>query len=140
MNVIPSPAGSLTQRTLAELIGTFWLVLGGCGAALFAAKIPSVGIGLLGIALAFGLAVLTASYAFGALSGAHFNPAITVGLAVSKRFPSKEVFPYVAAQVLGAIIGAIVLLLIARGAPWFDLQVSELVANGYGDHSPGGYG
>src|SRR5262245_10386542 len=97
---------SLTKRAVAELIGTFWLVPGGCGAAVLASRFENVGIGLLGVSLAFGLSVLTGAYAFGAISGAHFNPAITVGLASAKRFPVKEVVPYIAAQVAGAILGA----------------------------------
>lgn len=129
---------SLGKRAVAELIGTFWLVLGGCGAAVLAARFENVGVGILGVALAFGLSVLTGAYAFGAISGAHFNPAITVGLASARRFPVKEVLPYVAAQVGGAILGAFVLYMIARGALVFDVQAG-FAANGYGDHSPGGY-
>lgn len=131
---------SLTKRTLAELIGTFWLVFGGCGAAVLAAKFPTVGIGLVGVALAFGFSVLTGAYALGAISGAHFNPAITVGLAASRRFPANEIVPYMVAQVAGALLGAIVLYLIASGAPAFDAHASGFAANGYADHSPGGYG
>jgi aquaporin Z len=130
---------SLTKRTLAELIGTFWLVLGGCGAAVLAAKFTGIGIGLTGVALAFGLTVLSGAYAFGAVSGAHFNPAITLGLVVARRFPTRDLVPYVAAQVIGAVLGAWVLYLIANGAPGFDAQVSGFAANGYGGHSPGGY-
>jgi aquaporin Z len=131
---------NLSKRVLAELIGTFWLVFGGCGAAVLAATFPYNGIHFLGVALAFGLSFLTAGYAFGAISGGHFNPAITLGVAVAKRFPTKEIIPYVVAQVAGAILGAAVLLLIAKGAPLFDSQLSGFAANGYGDHSPGGYG
>jgi aquaporin Z len=130
---------SLTKRAIAELIGTFWLVLGGCGAAVLSAKFGVGGIGILGVALAFGLSVLSGAYALGAISGAHFNPAITVGLATARRFPVKEVIPYVVAQVAGAILGAVVLYLIARGSLAFDVQASGFAANGYGDHSPGGY-
>lgn len=129
---------SLTKRVIAELIGTFWLVFGGCGAAVLAATFPETGIGFAGVALAFGLTVVTGAYAFGAISGGHFNPAITVGLAVSKRFSVKEIVPYVLAQVAGAILGAAVLFLVARGAPLFDLA-GGFAANGFGDHSPGGY-
>lgn len=131
---------NLTKRVFAELIGTFWLVFGGCGAAVLAATFPNNGIHFVGVAFAFGLAVLSGAYAFGAISGAHFNPAITLGLAVSRRFPTKEVVPYVVAQVAGAILGAAVLLMIARGAPLFDPLVDGFAANGFGAHSPGGYG
>ena len=117
---------SLSKRVLAELIGTFWLVFCGCGAAVIAANFPETGVHFVGIALAFGLAVLTAAYAFGAISGAHFNPAITLGVAVAKRFPTKEIVPYVVAQVAGAILGAVLLLLIANSAPFFDPQVADL--------------
>ncbi|MBX3225213.1 MAG: aquaporin Z [Labilithrix sp.] len=130
---------SLTKRAFAELLGTFWLVLGGCGAAVLAAKFPGVGIGYLGVALAFGLTVLTGAYALGAISGAHFNPAVTVGLTVARRFPSREVLPYIVAQVLGALVAAIVLYLIASGAPAFDSRAGGFAANGFGDHSPGQY-
>jgi aquaporin Z len=129
---------NLMKRSAAELVGTFWLVLGGCGAAVLAAKIPFLGIGYAGVALAFGLAVLTGAYAFGAISGAHFNPAITVGVAVARRFPSREVLPYIVAQLAGAILGAVTLLLIARGSVGFSLR-EGFATNGYGDHSPGGY-
>ena len=114
-------------------------MLGGCGAAVLAAKFPGVGIGFTGVALAFGLTVLSGAYALGAISGAHFNPAITVGLVVAKRFPARELIPYVVAQVAGAIIGALVLFMIASGAPGFDAHASGFAANGYGEHSPGGY-
>lgn len=130
---------TLVKRALAELLGTFWLVLGGCGAALLAATVPFVGIGYLGVALAFGLTVLTGAYALGALSGAHFNPAVTVGLATAGRFPRSEIVPYVAAQVLGGVIAALVLFVIASGAPGFDAHASGFAANGFGDHSPGSY-
>jgi aquaporin Z len=126
---------SLTKRALAELIGTFWLVLGGCGTAVLAGRLVGIG----GVALAFGLSLLTGAYALGAISGAHFNPAVTVGLTVARRFPAREVLPYVAAQVAGAILGAVVLLQIANGAAGFDAQESGFAANGFGVHSPGNY-
>jgi len=129
---------SLANRLAAELIGTFWLVLGGCGSAVLAAAFPQVGIGLLGVSLAFGLTVLTMAYAIGHISGCHLNPAVSVGLCVGKRFPASELGPYIAAQVVGAIIGAGVLYLIASGKAGFDLA-GGLASNGYADHSPGGY-
>jgi aquaporin Z len=128
----------LLKRSVAELVGTFWLVLGGCGAAVVSAAFPRLGVGHLGVALAFGLTVLTAAYALGPISGAHFNPAVTVGLWAAKRFPFSEVAAYVGAQVLGAVVGAGVLLLIASGREGFSLA-SGLGANGFGEHSPGGY-
>ncbi len=130
---------SLAHRVSAEFIGTFWLVLGGCGSALLAAKFPGVGIGFAGVALAFGLTVLTMIYALGYISGGHFNPAVTLGLAVGGRFPSKDVIPYIVGQVIAAIVAAGVLKIIASGAPQFDLVASGFAANGYGAHSPGGY-
>jgi aquaporin Z len=130
---------NLTKRVLAEFLGTFWLVLGGCGAALISAKVPGVGAGILGVALAFGLTVVTGMYALGALSGGHFNPAVTLGLATARRFPTTEVLPYWAAQVAGGIVAALVLYLIAHGAPEFSATASGFAANGYGSHSPGGY-
>jgi aquaporin Z len=129
---------SLANRLAAELIGTFWLVLGGCGSAVLAAAFPQVGIGLLGVSLAFGLTVLTMAYAIGHISGCHLNPAVSVGLCVGKRFPASELGPYIAAQVIGAIIGAGVLYLIASGKAGFDLAAG-LASNGYAEHSPGGY-
>jgi aquaporin Z len=129
---------SLANRLAAEVIGTFWLVLGGCGSAVLAAAFPEVGIGLLGVSLAFGLTVLTMAYAIGHISGCHLNPAVSVGLCVGKRFPASELGPYIAAQVVGAIIGAGVLYLIASGKAGFDVA-SGLASNGYADHSPGGY-
>jgi len=129
---------TLIKRLSAEFIGTGWLVLGGCGSAVLAAAFPDVGIGLLGVSLAFGLTVLTMAYAIGHVSGCHLNPAVTVGLLVGGRFPLKDVAPYVAAQVLGAIAGAGVLYLIASGAPGFDVAAG-FASNGYGEHSPGGY-
>jgi aquaporin Z len=129
---------SLTRRMSAELVGTFWLVLGGCGSAVLAAAFPNVGIGLLGVSLAFGLTVLTMAYAIGHVSGCHLNPAVTVGLVAGGRFKSSDALPYVVAQVAGAIFGAVVLYLIASGQPGFDLA-GGLASNGYGAHSPGGY-
>jgi len=122
----------------AEAIGTFWLTFGGCGSAVIAAAYPHLGIGLLGVALAFGLTVLTMAYAVGHISGCHLNPAVTLGLAAGGRFPTRDVVPYVVAQVLGATIAAAILFLIARGAPGFDLS-NGFAANGYGEHSPGHY-
>jgi aquaporin Z len=129
----------MRTKLLAEFIGTFWLVLGGCGSAVLAAKFPEVGIGLTGVSFAFGLTVLTGVYAFGPISGGHFNPAVSVGLWAGGRFPGRNVGPYIVAQVLGAIVAAGVLYLIASGAPGFDPQASGFAANGYGEHSPGGY-
>lgn len=129
----------LTRRIVAELLGTFWLVLGGCGAAVLAAKLDGGGIGILGVALAFGLALLSGAYALGAVSGGHFNPAVTVGLLTAKRFAAKDAVPYVVAQVGGAIAGAAVLYVIARGAAGFDIEASGFATNGYGARSPGGY-
>ncbi|HTP27529.1 MAG TPA: aquaporin Z [Anaeromyxobacteraceae bacterium] len=129
---------SLLRRSAAEFIGTFWLVLGGCGSAVLAAALPQVGVGYLGVAFAFGLTVLTMVYAVGPVSGAHLNPAVSVGLWVSRRFASSDLPAYIAAQVLGGILGAAVLYLIASGKEGFSL-VNGLGANGYGAHSPGGY-
>jgi aquaporin Z len=129
---------SMSKRLAAELIGTFWLVLGGCGSAVIAAGFPEVGIGLAGVALAFGLTVLTMVYALGPVSGGHFNPAVTIGLWAGGRFDAKDVIPYFVAQVVGAILAAAVLYIIASGAPGFDVQ-NGFAANGYGDHSPGKY-
>jgi aquaporin Z len=125
-------------KLLAEFIGTFWLVLGGCGSAVLAAKFPEVGIGLTGVSLAFGLTVLTAAYALGPISGGHFNPAVSVGLWAGGRFSSRLLAPYMTAQVLGAIVAAALLYLIASGQPGFDPQAG-FAANGYGEHSPGGF-
>ena len=122
----------------AEFLGTFWLVIGGCGSAVLAAAFPELGIGFLGIALAFGLTVLTMAFAIGHISGCHLNPAITVGLWAGGRFPTREIVPYVAAQVLGGIAAGGVLYVIASGAPGFDVSAG-FAANGYGEHSPGGY-
>lgn len=125
------------KKLIAEFIGTFWLVLGGCGSAVLAAAYPELGIGFAGVALAFGLTVLTMVYALGNISGAHFNPAVSVGLWVGGRFDKKDVIPYIISQVLGAILGASVLYLIASGKAGFE--VGNFAANGYGEHSPGGY-
>lgn len=122
----------------AEFLGTFWLVLGGCGSAVLAAAFPNVGIGLLGVALAFGLTVLTMAFAIGHISGCHLNPAVSVGLWAGGRFPASKLLPYIVAQVLGAIAAAGVLYVIASGAAGFDVA-KGFASNGYGAHSPGGY-
>jgi len=129
---------SLSKRAVAELFGTFWLVFGGCGSAVLAAAFPSLGIGFAGVALAFGLTVLTMAYAIGHISGCHLNPAVTVGLVAGKRFPGSELLPYVLAQVIGAVMAAAVLYVIASGKTGFDLSAG-FASNGYADHSPGGY-
>src|ERR1044071_894672 len=129
---------SLSKRAAAEFIGTFWLVLGGCGSAVLAAAFPQVGIGLHGVSLAFGLTVLTMAYGIGHISGCHLNPAVSVGLVVGKRFPVSELLPYIVAQVLGAIAGAGVLYVIASGKTGFDVS-KGFAANGYAEYSPGGY-
>lgn len=129
---------SLTKRCTAEFIGTFWLVLGGCGSAVLAAAVPTFGIGYLGVSLAFGLTVLTMAFAIGHISGCHLNPAVSVGLVAGKRFPVSELIPYVGAQVIGAIAGAGVLYLIASGKSGFTLA-GGFASNGYGANSPGGY-
>jgi aquaporin Z len=126
------------DKLSAEFIGTFWLVLGGCGSAVLAAAFPDVGIGLLGVSLAFGLTVVTGAYALGPISGGHFNPAVSVGLCVGGRFPSALLLPYVVAQVLGGVVGAGVLYLIASGRADFSLA-GGFASNGFGAHSPGGY-
>ena len=128
----------LTNRLAAEFVGTFWLVLGGCGSAVLAAAFPNVGIGLLGVALAFGLTVLTMAFAIGHISGCHLNPAVTIGLVVGGRFKSSEAIPYIIAQVVGAVVAAALLYLIASGKAGFDLA-GGLASNGYAEHSPGGY-
>lgn len=125
-------------KLVAEFIGTFWLVLGGCGSAVLAAKFPEVGIGLVGVSFAFGLSVLTGAYALGPISGGHFNPAVSVGLWAGGRFPAKHLGPYIVVQVAGAIVAAAVLFLIASGQAGFDVQAG-FAANGYGEHSPGKY-
>jgi aquaporin Z len=127
-----------TQKYAAEAIGTFWLTFTGCGSAVIAAGFPQVGIGLVGVSLAFGLSVVTMAYAIGHVSGCHLNPAVTVGLAAGGRFPVGQILPYVIAQVIGAVVAAGVLYLIASGAPGFDLA-KGFASNGYGTHSPGQY-
>lgn len=127
----------LSKRVTAELFGTFWLTFGGCGSAVLAAAFPGVGIGLLGVSLAFGLTVLTMAYAIGHISGCHLNPAVSLGLVVGKRFPAKDLLPYWAAQVIGAVAGAFVLYAIASGKP--DFVLGGFASNGFGEHSPGGY-
>src|SRR5512144_1480950 len=129
----------MSRRLAAEFVGTFWLVLGGCGSAVLAAKFPGVGIGLLGVAFAFGLTVLTMAYAFGHISGGHFNPAVSVGLWLGKRREAKALVPYVVVQVIAAIVAAAVLFVIASGKAGFSVA-NGFAANGYGAHSPGGYG
>jgi aquaporin Z len=126
------------RKYAAELIGTFWLTFAGCGSAVLAAAFPQVGIGLLGVSFAFGLSVVTMAYAIGHISGCHLNPAVTVGLAAGGRFPAGQIAPYVIAQVIGAILAAALLYVIASGAAGFDLA-KGFAANGYGDHSPGKY-
>jgi aquaporin Z len=128
---------SIGKRVTAEFFGTFWLVLGGCGSAVIAAVFKDVGIGLLGVSLAFGLTLLTMAFAIGPISGCHINPAVTFGLVTAKRFPASELLPYVIAQVLGAVAGAGILYAIASGRPGFEM--GRFAANGYGEHSPGGY-
>jgi aquaporin Z len=128
----------LSKRAAAEFLGTFWLVFGGCGSAVLAAAFPTLGIGFVGVALAFGLTVLTMAFAIGHISGCHLNPAVSVGLVVGKRFPASELLHYVMAQVLGAIAAAGVLYVIASGKSGFDLSAG-FASNGYAEHSPGGY-
>ena len=127
------------KKLSAEVIGTAWLVLGGCGSAVLAAAFPNVGIGLHGVSLAFGLTVLTMAYSIGAVSGCHLNPAVTVGLAAAGKHPKNEVLPYIVAQVIGGILGAAILYAIASGKAGFDVVASGFAANGYAEHSPGGY-
>jgi aquaporin Z len=129
---------SLSRRLAAEFIGTFWLVLGGCGTAVLAAGFPHLGVGFVGVALAFGLTLLTMAYAIGHISGCHINPAVSVGLWAGGRFPAHEVIPYIVVQVLGGILASSVLYVIASGAAGFNLSAG-FAANGYGAHSPGGY-
>lgn len=126
------------KKYVAESFGTFWLVLGGCGSAVLAAAFPNVGIGLLGVSLAFGLTVLTMAYAIGHISGCHLNPAVSVGLWAGGRFPANQLLPYIVAQVIGAVVAGGVLFLIASGKAGFDVSAG-FASNGYGEHSPGGY-
>src|SRR5919201_5738133 len=130
---------TLSKRLAAELIGTFWLVFGGCGSAVLAAAFPNLGIGFHGVALAFGLTVLTMAYAIVHISGCHLNPAVSVCLCVGRRFPASKLILYIFAQLVGAIIAGGILYLIASGQTGFDLVKSGLASNGYGDHSPGKY-
>ncbi len=129
---------SMGKRAFAEFIGTFWLVLGGCGSAVLAAAFPGLGIGFVGVALAFGLTLLTMAFAIGHISGCHLNPAVSFGLWAGKRFPGSELLPYIIAQVIGAIAAAGLLYLIASGRAGFDIA-GGLASNGYAEHSPGGY-
>ncbi|MBE9560544.1 MAG: aquaporin Z, partial [Proteobacteria bacterium] len=126
------------EKYVAESFGTFWLVLGGCGSAVLAASFPDVGIGLLGVSLAFGLTVLTMAYAIGHISGCHLNPAVSIGLWAGGRFPANQLLPYIVAQVIGAIIAGGTLYLIASGKAGFDVSAG-FASNGFGEHSPGGY-
>jgi len=128
----------MTKKLIAEFLGTFWLVLGGCGSAVLAAAFPNVGIGLLGVSLAFGLTVLTMAYAVGPISGGHFNPAVSFGLWAAGRFPANQLPQYIIAQLVGAIAGAGILYVIASGKPGFEVAAG-FAANGYGEHSPGQY-
>lgn len=125
------------KKVIAEFIGTFWLVLGGCGSAVLAAGFPEMGIGFVGVSLAFGLTVVTMAYAIGHISGCHLNPAVSIGLAIAGRFDKKDLIPYIISQVMGAIAGAGALYLIASGKP--DFEIGGFAANGFGEHSPGGY-
>ncbi len=130
---------TLMHRVVAEFLGTFWLVLGGCGSAVLAAGVPELGIGFAGVALAFGLTVLTMAYAIGHISGCHLNPAVTLGLVVGGRFKTGDMLPYIVAQVIGAIVAAALIAFIASGKPGFDVAASGLASNGFGEHSPQGY-
>lgn len=129
---------TLTRRAVAECVGTFWLVFGGCGSAVLAAAFPNLGIGFAGVALAFGLTVLTMAYAIGHISGCHLNPAVSLGLAAAKRFAPRDLPAYIVAQLVGAVLAAAALWVIASGKPGFDLAAG-FAANGYAEHSPGGY-
>src|SRR5438270_3739837 len=129
---------SITKRAAAEFLGTFWLVFGGCGSAVLAAAFPALGIGFAGVALAFGLTVLTMAYAIGHISGCHLNPAVSIGLFVGKRFPASDLIPYILAQTVGGVLGAAVLYVIASGKAGFALS-GGFASNGYDLHSPGGY-
>src|ERR1051326_7649483 len=128
----------MPNRFAAEMFGTFWLTFGGCGSAVLAAAFPQLGIGFMGVAFAFGLTLLTMAYAIGHISGCHLNPAVSIGLWAGKRFPARDLAPYIVAQVIAAIVGAGVLLVIASGKPGFDISAG-FAANGYAEHSPGGY-
>jgi len=128
----------MQQKLVGEFLGTFWLVLGGCGSAVLAAAFPALGIGFVGVSLAFGLTVLTGAYTFGPISGGHFNPAVSFGLWAGGRFPGRDLLPYIAAQVVGAIVAAGVLYIVASGKAGFDASAG-FASNGYGEHSPGGY-
>ncbi len=128
----------MTRKCAAELVGTFWLVLGGCGSVIIAARVPEMTIGLLGISLAFGLTLLTMAFAIGHISGCHLNPAVSVGLWAGGRFPAKDLLPYIVSQVIGGLVAGAVLYVIASGKPGFDASV-RFAANGYGAHSPDGY-
>ncbi len=130
---------TLSQRLFAEMFGTFWLVFGGCGSAVLAAGYPDLGIGFVGVSLAFGLTVLTMAYSIGHISGCHLNPAVTIGLWAGKRFPAKDILPYIVVQVIGALIAAGVIYAIASGKAGFELAPNGLAVNGYGAHSPDGY-
>lgn len=130
----------MSKRLFAELFGTFWLVFGGCGSAVLAAGFPNLGIGFAGVSLAFGLTVLTMAYSLGHVSGCHLNPAVTIGLWAGGRFPARDILPYIAAQVVGAIVAAGLLLVIASGKAGFELGPNSLAVNGFGALSPGGYG
>jgi aquaporin Z len=129
----------MSRKLTAEFFGTFWLVFGGCGSAVLAAGVPDVGIGWLGVSLAFGLTVLTMAYAVGHVSGGHFNPAVSLGLWAGKRFDAKDLAPYIVVQVIAGIVAAAVLFVIASGAAGFSAAESGFAANGFGEHSPGGY-
>jgi aquaporin Z len=135
----PPRPQALARRLVAEALGTAWLVFGGCGTAVLAVEVGTGGVGMLGVALAFGLTVFTMAYAIGPISGGHYNPAVTVGLASAGRFEPKAILPYVGAQLVGAIAASAVLVAVASGSPAFDLVSSGFAANGYGAHSPGGY-
>jgi aquaporin Z len=130
---------SLPKRLFAELLGAFWLVFGGCGSAVLAAGFPELGIGFVGVALAFGLTLLTMAYSIGHISGCHLNPAVTIGLWAGKRFPARDIVPYIIAQVIGAVIAAGVIYLIASGKAGYTIAPNGLAVNGYGEQSPGGY-
>ncbi|MCL7966532.1 MAG: aquaporin Z [marine benthic group bacterium] len=130
---------SLSRKMAAESLGTFWLVFAGCGSAVLAAGVPGVGIGWLGVSLAFGLSLMTMAFAIGHISGCHVNPAVSIGLWTGGRFPTAEILPYWIAQLVGAVVAAAILAVIASGAAGFDLVASGFAANGFGEHSPGGY-